>query len=583
MLKFASRSQLNRLKLLIAVCFWWTASVVSAQNSFQLRIETTKGNLKLQHEYDLPEEVNDSTEAIFQLQRLINRLQSDGYLLASVDQIVKDSSSITGLIHIGNQFRWGHLDIGKLPKELSRSVTTRGRKLITDDIDRSFSKILSESNNSGYPFASVKLDSVRIIDSQLFASVDYQSGPLIRFDSLNLKSSSAAERRYLSNYLRIRRGDRYSAKKVNQIPDYFENLAYYELVGPVTIKFHNQDALVGFELEKIKANQFDGIIGLLPNASREGKALLTGEINLQLLNLFSSGKELRFHWQRLREETQLLDLSVKLPHFLGSDIDLFGDYYQLKEDTTFINRNARIGLGLRMSPRSEAALFTDFKTANLLSSGEGVTISNLENVDFDLTKYGLSYSYNSLSYTNPKDQGLRLSSEISVGSRSINPSNDIDDSVFDNLDLKSTFYDFEIELSYQIALSRSITFFNEVSSGHLFSSNIFNNDMFRLGGINSLRGFNENQFFAKNYLLSNSEFRLHFEPRSFLFFFYDHAYIRTVQLSNVFEDGPVGFGAGLQLNTGVGDLKLAYALGRTRNQSVDLNQAKIHFGLINRF
>ncbi len=107
--------------------------------------------------------------------------------------------------------------------------------------------------------------------------------------------------------------------------------------------------------------------------------------------------------------------------------------------------------------------------------------------------------------------------------------------------------------------------------------------MFRLGGLNTLRGFNENQFFASNYVLSNAELRMHFESNSFLFLFYDQSYIVTDIGDETSSDEPFGFGLGLQLNTKSGDFKFAYALGKSNSQVINFNLSKIHFGIINRF
>ena len=107
--------------------------------------------------------------------------------------------------------------------------------------------------------------------------------------------------------------------------------------------------------------------------------------------------------------------------------------------------------------------------------------------------------------------------------------------------------------------------------------------MFRLGGLNTIRGFNENQFFASNYILSNVELRIILESRSYLFLFSDQSYLVFDNGATRISDLPIGFGLGLQLGTKSGDFRFAYALGRSKDSSVNFNQSKIHFGIINRF
>ncbi|MDA0194747.1 MAG: hypothetical protein O2951_06810 [Bacteroidetes bacterium] len=83
--------------------------------------------------------------------------------------------------------------------------------------------------------------------------------------------------------------------------------------------------------------------------------------------------------------------------------------------------------------------------------------------------------------------------------------------------------------------------------------------------------------------MSNSEIRLFFEQSSFLFAFADQAWMTIDKNGSDVQQYPLGFGLGLQLGTRSGNFSFSYALGSSRNTSIDFNQSKIHFGLISRF
>jgi len=83
--------------------------------------------------------------------------------------------------------------------------------------------------------------------------------------------------------------------------------------------------------------------------------------------------------------------------------------------------------------------------------------------------------------------------------------------------------------------------------------------------------------------MSNSEIRLFFEESSFLFAFVGQAWMTISGHNSNDQQYPLGFGLGLQLATRSGDFSFSYALGSSRESSIDLNQSKIHFGLISRF
>ena len=57
-------------------------------------------------------------------------------------------------------------------------------------------------------------------------------------------------------------------------------------------------------------------------------------------------------------------------------------------------------------------------------------------------------------------------------------------------------------------------------AGSVMNKNLFTNDLFRLGGLNSLRGFNENFFFVSQYVLGNFEFRIQGSRETYFFGFF---------------------------------------------------------------
>jgi translocation and assembly module TamA len=123
----------------------------------------------------------------------------------------------------------------------------------------------------------------------------------------------------------------------------------------------------------------------------------------------------------------------------------------------------------------------------------------------------------------------------------------------------------------------------KLGGGFVFNERLFISDLFRLGGLKSLRGFNENYFFAKSYGISNIEYRFFYEPDSYFALFYDQGYLITQYGKNSRTDLPLGIGGGLNLKTDVGVIQIYYSLGSSRDQSFNFSHSKVHFGIVNRF
>lgn len=108
-------------------------------------------------------------------------------------------------------------------------------------------------------------------------------------------------------------------------------------------------------------------------------------------------------------------------------------------------------------------------------------------------------------------------------------------------------------------------------------------DYFQFGGTNSVRGYRENTFLGNRVIWSNLEYRFLLAQRSFLFTFWDSGYyLQTNKLAenNIRMEKYInGFGLGLSLETGLGIMKVSYAVA----QGTSLFDGFIHFGLFNDF
>ena len=114
------------------------------------------------------------------------------------------------------------------------------------------------------------------------------------------------------------------------------------------------------------------------------------------------------------------------------------------------------------------------------------------------------------------------------------------------------------------------------------NENLFLNELFRLGGLKSIRGFNEKYFYAKRFGYINFEQRLFFDQNSFLTVFADMGI-----LDNPYEaqkiDHPFSFGTGINLDTDGGLFSFVFALGNSNTQPLSFSYSRIHFGYLARF
>src|ERR1019366_2080872 len=100
----------------------------------------------------------------------------------------------------------------------------------------------------------------------------------------------------------------------------------------------------------------------------------------------------------------------------------------------------------------------------------------------------------------------------------------INPEVYDSLKLTSTEYKVEYSFDYYFPLSLRNVIDIGAKGGIINSPDLFQNELYRFGGLNTLRGFDELSIYASNYEMWKVEFRYIMEQNSYLFVFYNQAW-----------------------------------------------------------
>lgn len=435
-------------------------------------------------------------------------------------------------------------------------------------------KIKSYADN-GYPFVSLQNDSIEIVDTGYSLHATLFPGPYIAFDSLVLSDPSVYSRSYLRVVMDMPKGGPYNESSYQKAAAKLSQLPAAELNGPLDVSFVNGKATVYVDLKPTRQNSFEGVVGLLPRQSAGESLGITGFLDLQLGNLFKSGKSLGFSWNRFADQSQNLELGYDHPFLFQSPVTVGVDFLLLKQDTTFLNQNwqveADVGLGLQR-------LYVDFtRTAGSLIKPDASAVRQ-GFADFNRKLYG--FRLQSLSYDQPFNLFSRWGYQVglAVGSKNIEVNPALDEEVYEGIDLKTSHFQAIFGFKYQLR-SRRTALVHDIAGRWMQTSQLLTNEMFRIGGLRSLRGFNEKFYFAEAYVLSRMEIRQYFENESYFMAFYDQALLDQKERLSF----PRGVGVGLTLDTSSGLFTFAMAVGMAKNVPIDPSSVKVHIGYISKF
>lgn len=543
---------------------------------------------------DYPKKVNDLKEARKIAQSMLSSLYQQGYLAASIDSIVHVDNEIRLLVAEGSKYKWVQLKKGNLSEEEIQNIDLSNRLFLNrpfspKNLSALYDRVVDYFENNGYPFASVQLDSLTIDnEQQLSASLSVDRGAFYAIDSIKIMGDEKSTERYLLRHLMLKEGNPYNEKSFSSISKKISEIPFIEETQAHELQFFESGLKLLLYPKKKKTSRFDGIVGLLTDEG-DGSIELTGDVDLNLVNSFNRGENIRFNWRKLKGNQQDLNINLLYPYFLNSNFGLDVNFKLFKRDTTFIDLQSRLGINYRLAPGQELRMYYSNKSSRLLSRGRFLNnqLSSIPNLgDININAFGVGYRTINFDYLFNPRQGKSINIEFSAGQKRLQKIASLEEtnpSIYQDVQLKTNQFDGMLELEYFIPVKQRSTIKFGNQSASTFSENLYQNELLRIGGLKKLRGFDEESINASTYSIFTLEYRFLLDRNSYLSLFTDAAFYEQNTLNGYDSDNPVGFGAGINFETNAGVFAFNYAIGKQRGNAIQFRAAKIHFGFINFF
>jgi outer membrane protein assembly factor BamA len=532
---------------------------------------------------------SDSISCSRELQNILLKLNANGYLSASFDSVRFDSLSCRAKLFLGERYEWlslfkGNVDESFLSGTGFRQKTYERNVFRYDQVRKLQEKILSNCQNNGYPFASVKLDSIQLDDHSVSAKLNLEKNKFIKFDSVVVKGNSTIAGVYIYNYIGIKPGDAYNESLIRKITNRIHELPFVKENRPNQVFFSEHETRLELFLENKKASQFDGVVGLLPDIDNPGKYTLTGEVHLKLQNALAHGEVMELNWKQLPAKSQDLKLHFLYPFLLNTPFGLDASLALYKKDTTYVDVTKNIGVQYQLTGNNYVKAFVNSKESTLESTSGLQFVTVLPDyADVSSIAYGLGFHYEKLDYRLNPRTGFSFETTASTGTRTITKNKDINAELYDSLQLKTNEYHAEITFDYYVPLSSRHVINLGFKGAYQYSPDIFSNELYRFGGLKTLRGFDEESIQASSYGIGKIEYRYLLEQNSYMFAFFNEAYYENKSRNKNIHDTPYGFGSGITFETKLGIMSVSYALGKEFDNPIFFRNGKIHFGILNYF
>lgn len=575
------------MRILAVIFFIFYSSNIIGQTISILYVS----DIPFPKEIQFPAKAKDSLTIVKILKEPINKLRQASYLTASVDRIriIKDTAHI--LISIGNAYNWSRLEKGNVSDEaLSKSNFAErlyfNKPFNNKESVKLLTNLVNYYENNGYPFCEIKLDDPKIKEDEISAKLDVIKGPLYLVDSIIVRGNTTIGEQYLYNYLEISPGDVYNSSLLNEVGNRLNEIPFIEQTKPFEVQFFEDKSKLILHIDKKSASRFDGILGLLTD-EETGKIEFTGNLELNLKNAIGKGESFDLEWRKLIGATQNLNIHLNLPFLFKTPFGLDAKFALYKRDTLFLDIQNKIGVQYILRGYDNIELYLQRNSSRRLGDDFNTTISELPPfADYNSLLYGISYYKENLNYRFNPRKGFQLLGDLSVGTKKITAIQQLietNPSVYEGIPLNSTLFNGKIDASIYLPIGKRSTFKIRSQTAGIYNDALFENELMRIGGIKTLRGFDEESIFANIFTIGTAEYRFILERNSSIFLFTDIAYYEKELETEKITDMPLGFGAGINFQTGAGIFSINYAIGKQFDNPIDFRAAKIHFGFVNFF
>ena len=533
-----------------------------------------------------------------ELKNIQKQKLSQGFWGWSVDTIMLQDSVYTAYIFEGKQFKWDKINL-KVNEGLALKAglnlnVLQNKNANLSDILAALDKIIVYHEQNGYPFAQIKFKQIAESNNGLVLDLDLQSGQLIKLDTLVIHGDVKVNKKYIQQLIGIQPNSIFNQQVVNQINKRILACPFLQQSQAAQIVFLNNKAQIHLYLEEKKANFFNGVIGILPNTnidprlSTGSNLIITGELELKVFNSFKLGEKIDVNWRRLQPQTQELNVQTDFNYIAGTPFGLKENFALFKQDTSFVNVDNKLAINYFVNTRQSFNVFWEINSSNVLNNK--TLINNASS--FSSNSYGLEFVWEDLDYFFNPRKGFNFKTFASVGNKEIKGKADENGKInFEipnsNINVSipktSVLYKMGFNFNYFIPIFKLSTIRTNLSGAWILNDYLLDNEIYRVGGFKSLRGFDERSIFASRYVIYGLEYRLLLERNSYINLFWDGAWVERKTLVQNTYDLPMAFGAGINFETKAGIFSMAYALGKEQNNPFQFRSAKIHFGFVSLF
>ena len=510
------------------------------------------------------------------LRRLAGVLFERGWLEATLQADSAAAGVLRVRIHAGEPARLAHVFLRgtqAIEAEEAREITglSEGGVYAPVAVEAGLQALVDVYARRGHLHAEAVVERLEILPEGVVLGIAVSEGPVARLTEVQVHGNSHSRSSLVQRLSGLGPTHGVDLRRLRESTLLLKRSGLFAAVEePLVYRAGSGEGDLGVMLRIVEApqrNAFFGSVGVAQDP-RDRSAYLHGAVDLQLRNIWGTGRDLALAWKRDAIAGSNLGVGYRERFLAGWRLDLTLDLSQTVRDSTYTYQTAGAAVVLPLRSNLGLELGGAFDRSVFHVQPEG---------DAHRWRGRMGLLFQSLS--SPGDG--RPYGKLEVRAEYAHKSNSfLVASVPDNTSYRQTVWSGLYEAGWP--LGRRHELWSRGAWQALFSdeAQVVDSELYYFGGARTLRGYREDQFRGDQVAYGGFEYRFGDPRAAQLVGFFDAGGLRRKQEgADTVQEAHFGYGLGLRGQVATGVFDIAFALGEERSWSA----AKLHVSLLQRF
>ena len=505
-------------------------------------------------------------------QQLIGKMHQDGYLYATIDSA--SASSEVFFVSRGHRATIESITmegITAMDTSLISLPAKRGDWITSSSMKKIADSILDHYSEIGYVLAEVRIEAIIPLDSiRHDVWIQVTEGAPAHLEQIVLPGAKRTKSAFVVHTSGLNPGQILKHFQPAEIQRKLQATGIFRRVEhPELYQTSDSSVVIHIPVQESPLGAFDLALGF--ERSDGGRGALIGSGNLFLRNLFGGARTLELKLHRAPDQLGYVMIHVETPLIFGLPISIMGAFEGLQQDSTYGQREYQAQIGYWIDPSVKI-----FSSVTREITRPGLTgtqfIDGLQRIPIANALFiGGGLDIRKLNHAINPTEGYRFMMHAESGHIDKDQLSETPHSMQQQRRFRQG--RLTTEARVYIPATRHSLFVTGGELQLLRSSQTDESDLFRIGGAQSLRGYDEHRFRASFAVRMLMEYRYLLDQVTYGFGFFDLGYLHNRKGSRFPSGWYPGFGAGFQLDTAAGVMYVTLA-----TTTEDLTAIRAHIG-----